>query len=357
MKLITSLLLLFLASFAYGQGILTFKNNTAEFKNLKADNVPTTANLSFTNTGNQPVIITRVNCISSQVKTDWEKAPILPGKTSEIKLSFVSADMPENFDYSVNVFSNANNSRQQLNVKANIVDNPGKPFLLYKYNMQGLKFKSGILSLDKVYTHQQICDTVYFYNTTAENVKIEPRYLPAYIQVKTVPESVAPNQKGTILITFNAQAKNDYGYCYETILFAINGDMSNYQNHLSLTASIVEDFSKLSAKDIANAPVAAFTKTEVEFGTIKAGEKADCDYTLTNNGKTELVIRKTKAGCGCTAVTMGETRIAPGKSTTIRATFDSNGKMGRQYKSVTVITNDPKNPEIVLTLSGNITEK
>ncbi len=39
--------------------------------------------------------------------------------------------------------------------------------------------------------------------------------------------------------------------------------------------------------------------------------------------KSDLIIRKTKPGCGCTAITLGESTIAPGMSTTIRATFDS----------------------------------
>ena len=78
---------------------------------------------------------------------------------------------------------------------------------------------------------------------------------------------------------------------------------------------------------------------------------------MKNNGKSDLIIRKTKASCGCTAVTMGETILSPGQSTTIRATFDSTGKSGRQYKSITVITNDPQHPETLLTITGNIANK
>ena len=73
-----------------------------------------------------------------------------------------------------------------------------------------------------------------------------------------------------------------------------------------------------------------------------------------SGGKSILFIRKTKASCGCTAVTLGQKEIQPGQSTTIRATFDSTGKSGRQYKSITVITNDPSQPENTLTISGNV---
>ena len=119
----------------------------------------------------------------------------------------------------------------------------------------------------------------------------------------------------------------------------------------------MEDFSKLSKQDRQNAPLAHFDKKEVSFGELKQGERANCDFTLTNKGKSNLYVRKTRASCGCTAVTLGENTIAPGKSTVIRVTFNSTGKSGRQYKSITVITNDPANPEMILNVNGNIKVK
>lgn len=357
MKLILLILSLLCTISGFAQGILNFEKTTVNLNKIKADDQPTYVSFKFKNTGNQPIIISRVNSITSQIKTEWEKAPIPPGKSSEIKASFISAEMPEKFDFNINVFSNAQNPRQTLNLGATIIENPAKMELSYKYNMQGIKFKSGMLSFDKIYTHQTLSDTVYFFNSRKDDVKIEPKYLPEYIQVKPVSVSIAPGKKGMFVISFDAQKKNDYGYCYETILFSYNGDMADYQNRLTLTALITEDFSKLTQKQLASAPIAFIEKKDFDFGNIKEGEKANCDYVLVNKGKTELSIRKTKAGCGCTAVTMGESRIAPGQSTTIRATFDSSGKRGRQYKSVTIITNDPKNPEIIVNLSGNVVEK
>lgn len=357
MKFLIFTLLLLLTVTTFGQGILSFTQTTIEFKNLKADNVPTVAIFKFKNIGNQPIIITRVVGLSSFIQADWEKAPIAPGKTSEIKASFLSSETPEKFDLPVNVYSNAQPAMQQLSVKANIIENPQKPELLYKYNMQGVMFKDGMVAFDKVFTNQLVTDTVTFYNARKENTKLEAKYLPSYMQVKVIPESVAPGKKGMLIVSFNAKERNDYGYCYESILLALNGDMANYQNRLTLTASIVEDFSKLSVKELKEAPVAFIDKKEVNFGDIKEGEKANCDYLLVNKGKSDLMIRKTKAGCGCTAVTMGTTQVAPGQSTTIRATFDSSSKQGRQYKSVTIITNDPQNSEITVTLTGNVTGK
>ena len=111
----------------------------------------------------------------------------------------------------------------------------------------------------------------------------------------------------------------------------------------------------MSEADLAEAPTASFKTKEESFGDIRKGTKADCHFTLTNTGKRPLFIRATKTSCGCAAVTLGKKIVAPGESATIRVTFDSAGKSGRQYKTVTVITNDPRQPETELRIKGNVT--
>lgn len=76
--------------------------------------------------------------------------------------------------------------------------------------------------------------------------------------------------------------------------WSVNGS-KEYSNRLSVTAELSEDFSKLSPKDKANAPIAQFDKKECNFGEIKQGEKTSCDFTLTNAGKSILFIRKNES--------------------------------------------------------------
>lgn len=305
------------------------------------------------NTGTQPVIITRVTPMTSLLKADWPKSPLLPGKSCDIKITFIPMQLLENFNMRILVYSNVNPARKELILTGNLVDNPSKPELLYKYNMNGLKFKNNNINFKKVYTWQVATDTLEYYNTLKDAVSLGVIYKSNHLQATFEPAQVAPGKKGKIIVTFDAPKANDYGYVYESLILSVNGS-KEYSNRLSVTAELSEDFSKLSPKDKANAPIAQFDKKECNFGEIKQGEKTSCDFTLTNAGKSILFIRKTKASCGCTAVTLGQKEIQPGQSTTIRATFDSTGKSGRQYKSITVITNDPSQPENTLTISGNV---
>lgn len=344
---------LFLTFSTFAQGVLQFKEKEILLKDLPADDQPTTVTYTFTNKGDQPIIISRISPMSSQIRADWDRKPIAPKETGNIRLSFNSVQMPPNFNYNILVYSNATPNRDQIRLGANIVDNPQKPELLYRYNLEGLKFKNSTIQLNNIYDWQIVSDTVYFFNTRKDSVQIGVNYTPAHITVTCPDTKAAPGQQGKLIITYDAPKKNDYGHSYESIILSID-NKRDYKNRLSVTANITEDFSKLSKKQLANAPVASFEKKEISFGDIKPKEKATCDFKLTNTGKSDLIIRKTRASCGCTAVALGQNTIAPGESTVIRATFDSTGKSGRQYKTITVITNDPKSPEYMLTISGNI---
>lgn len=355
MKTLIFILFLLASAPVFAQeGILSFEKKNIDLLDLKVDDIPTVVAFPFQNTGNAPVLISKVVATSSMLTLEWPKEPILPGKSAEIKVKFRSVDISLRFNYYINVTANTN-QRIRLGLSGNIVDNPEKDDLLYKTELSnGLRFKGTFLAFTKIFNNQILSDTLYYYNKGNEDITLVFDNLPEYIRADFRPKSVAPGKKGMLILTFDANKKNDYGYGYDNLLLTVN-NTRNYQNRITVTANIMEDFSKLTAQQLAIAPVSHVEKRTIDFGTIKEGEKVDCDFIIENRGKTDLYIRKVKPACGCTAITLGDEKIKPGKSTGIRATFDSAYKPGTQHKSVTVITNDPKAPEILLILTGNVT--
>lgn len=350
--LLTGFLIL-AATTVFSQGIAEIKQPVLVLKDLLADDRPQTKIFEIKNTGNKPFIITRATSMSAQVETQWSREPIAPGKSGKIQATFTSSRFQERFDYKIMVYTNLTDKGTELRITGNVTDNPEKPTLLYKYTLAGIKFRASNISFGDIYTWQKATDTIYYLNTRKEPVRIEPLNKPAYLHFNFQPATVAPGQRGAMIVTFDAPEKNDYGYNYDNILLSVN-KTKDFRNRITITANITEDFSRLTPGELANAPIVEFTSKELSFGEIKQGEKTDCDFILKNTGKRTLFIRKTKASCGCTAVTIGNKAVQPGQSTIIRTTFDSKGKSGRQYKTITVITNDPRHPETTLRIRGNV---
>lgn len=101
-------------------------------------------------------------------------------------------------------------------------------------------------------------------------------------------------------------------------------------------------------------PQLAIQQTSHDFGEIKQGETVSHDFVLSNSGGDLLKITNVRASCGCTAAKPEKDELAPGESTNLTVKFNSTGRMGKQHKTITVFSNDPKNPEMVLTITGSI---
>jgi hypothetical protein len=181
--------------------------------------------------------------------------------------------------------------------------------------------------------------------------------LPIYITCKLVPDKqLNPKQKGMVIVTYDASKRNDFGYVNDQFTLLTN-DSIQPEKTIKISANIVEDFSKLTPEQLQNAPKITFENSTYNFGTIREGDKVEHDYTFSNTGKSELIIRKTKVSCGCTAGTPEKTNLKPGESSKIHVIFNSAGKSGQQRKTITIICNDPSNSTAIINLEGTIDKK
>ncbi len=90
------------------------------------------------------------------------------------------------------------------------------------------------------------------------------------------------------------------------------------------------------------------------MGRIAEGAQVEKSYRFTNRGKIDLVITDVRASCGCTvAKNWPRMPIAPGASSAITVNFNSEGRPGKQHKTITVVANTNP-PTTVLTLSGEV---
>ena len=89
----------------------------------------------------------------------------------------------------------------------------------------------------------------------------------------------------------------------------------------------------------------------INFGEIIEGEKVNLEFRIKNTGKGDLIIANAKASCGCTQLEYPKEIIKAGNKESVRVTFDSRNKKGKQKKTITLTTN--ATPSIkILTIEG-----
>lgn len=117
-------------------------------------------------------------------------------------------------------------------------------------------------------------------------------------------------------------------------------------------------FAGFSTRAQTHGAVITWEKTTYDFGDLNQGEKVEHTFKFRNTGDEPLVITNVQVTCGCTTP-KGWARdpIAPGKSSELTISFNSQGKFGRVNKVVTVLSN-ATNPEGgQLTFTANVLAK
>ncbi|MBA4055151.1 MAG: hypothetical protein C0490_10595 [Marivirga sp.] len=105
-------------------------------------------------------------------------------------------------------------------------------------------------------------------------------------------------------------------------------------------------------------PVIKFDKKVHDFGDIFQGDKVEETFHFTNTGTEPLIITNVQVTCGCTTP-KGWPRdpIAPGGKGELTVAFNSAGKMGRQNKVVTVVSNATNADGSQISFTTNVLEK
>lgn len=108
----------------------------------------------------------------------------------------------------------------------------------------------------------------------------------------------------------------------------------------------------------ASGPLITWGASSHDFGDITQGEKVEFTFKFTNNGTEPLIITNVTTQCGCTTP-KGWPRdpVLPGGSGEITLAFNSAGKLGRQNKVATVVSNAANKDGGQLVLSGNVLER
>jgi hypothetical protein len=177
--------------------------------------------------------------------------------------------------------------------------------------------------------------------------------IPAHIQLSLIPEKLAPKQKGIIKIMFDPIKKNDLGFLSDNITIQTDSIVTE-KNQFNVISTIEEFFPEMSAEELDKSPKLLISERVFDFGKVKSGDLVVAEFTLTNGGKEKLNFRKIKSNCSCVTYEIKSSNIKKGKSQVLKLTFDTSGRRGNQYKTISIFSNDPTAPTQMITIKGTL---
>jgi hypothetical protein len=358
-RLTIAILLSIVMQASFGQqqnAAIAFEKTIHDYGTIKEDAGIAYYDFAFTNTGGSPLIVQRVTSTCGCTTPEWPKEPIAPGAKGKIRVGYDPKGRPGPIHKTMTVYSNAETPAVVLQITGKVQEREKTLEEIYTMPVGDLRFERGHLSFGKLLVNKTVTDTLKFMNFSDQPFRVGANTKGMdYLSVRFIPETVKPREVAMMVVTYNAGKRNDWGFVIDRISLTKN-DVTIPNSFISISGSIEEDFSGLTEQQLANSPRIEFSQTAFDFGDIKEGVNAEYEFTFRNAGKSDLMIRKVKPSCGCTTVEPSQKVLKPGESSSIKASFRTNGYSGRQSKSITVITNDPKMSTVVLRLSGNVSK-
>jgi hypothetical protein len=336
--------------------LINFSLTNHDFGTFQEEKGPVSFEFELTNPGTAPLIINNVTATCGCTTPEWPKKPIPPGGKGTIKATYDPSNRPGSFVKTITVFSNASSTGTVLTIRGQVTPKKKKPEEIFRRKIGDLGITRIHLSFNRVLFSQIVTDSIGIYNFGEKPIDLSFERIPKYININKIPTILNPKEEGVIVITFDSNIVNDWGLVSDRIKMLVNKE-SFQGNELGITANVEEDFSKLSESDLLTAPQVEFTEIKKDFGIVKEGDVIEHDFVFKNNGKSDLIIRKIRSSCGCTTVSPKVNLLKPGEESSLSASFKTSGFTGRQTKSITVITNDPKRPTVVLQLSGTVNKE
>jgi hypothetical protein len=354
------------AAVAFSQPKIQFLSKDHDFGIIKEQEGPKTFNFIVTNTGDSALVIKNVVPSCGCTTPGWTQSPIPPKGQGKVTATFDPAGKPGVFSKTLAVYSNAKPEVEVLVIKGEVTAKVKTIEDLFPFAAGPVRMERNQISFDNIKKTEKKIRVMPIINNSGEPAKVEFENLQPYIVMKATPETLKPGQKGLVEATYDATKNPSWGNVTDMAKIKVNGVVQKYMVngvaqgdvYLYVTANLVEDFSGLSKEDLMNAPVFKLAATTVDIGTMQAGTTKEVEFKYKNDGKRDLIIRYIKPNCGCTAIQQGAMAVKPGQESSIKATFNSTGYApGKLSKSIYVYTDDPKNSEVMLSLTAEVVAK
>jgi len=338
------------------KAVLVFDVKAHEFGKINEEDGKVTHVFNFTNKGNSPLVVSRVQASCGCTTPTWTKEPIEPGKRGSITVTFNPSGRPGSFSKSITVYSNATDEQEVLTIHGEVMPKASGENATFPVLMGMLRLKSKVVQMNNVDKGKSQVKELDIKNTSNVPLKATIDNLPFYLTATVTPETLKPNEEGKVTFTFNSTKCSQWGPISDDVYVLLNGQKKYSEEYkLTVVNNVVEDFSKLPLDQKRKAPILEIPVRLLNLGTVKEGRKSSGKFKISNKGQNALEVRRIINNNKELSVRQAKLTVAGGKSSEIIVDLNTKNLTEGDYKkSFTVQTNDPDNSFLILVLSWKV---
>lgn len=309
--------------------------------------MPVTATFELRNKGLRKLVIHDVKADCYCTKVDFPKGEIGVGDKFTIRMTYDARQLGH-FNKQAAILSNGSKNPVYITMTGVVLTDLKDWSGSYPYDYNGLLGTINNLEFDNVNKGEQRTFEMLVMNNGTQAMRPNVLHLPAYLTAKAYPETLAPGHSGKVLFTLHSEKIHNYGLTQTSVYLAQElGEKVTPSTEIPVSAVLLP-----SVVQTANAPVLELSDTTLNLDFGKRS-KASGEIVLTNKGLSRLDISSLQMFTRGLKVTLGKSRLLPGESTRLKITaVAAELKKARAVPRVLMITNDPKQSKVVITVKS-----
>lgn len=306
-------------------------------------------NVSYTfkyvNSGDCPLTIVSARTSCGCTTPKYTHTPIEPGDSGCVTVTFNPTGRPGRFNKRINITFNEINTPIALSIKGSVIGSEESVATQYPIAVSSnLRLSRPAVIFGQIKKGATRSVTINAYNASHDTIYPTTNALPPYLSATIVPDTVAPAEQFAIICYFKSAQCDEYGF--------ISDSISLKDCSIPVTAIVEEDFSKLTPKQLAKSPEAYLPNGRCDFGKLGSDPVVQT-LTLKNKGQSKLIVRRIYTTDNGIDVSIDNTTLKPGKTTTIHITVRPDELTGALLNArINLITNDPVNPNQTIRVVG-----
>ena len=328
---------------------ISFETINHDFGLIKDEPLNLIHAFNYVNTGDSVLVITDVKYNCKCTALGWD-APLHPGDTSKIYVSVSPKRNLVAFNERFEVVSNAINEEVVFYLQGLNTSSLEKSSF-YKHKMGAFAMESQYISFGNIIKSKRPMKEVTWFNESNDTVRIDSLTLesPDYLAITFDTYKIAPHRQGRMVVQLISDSCDRVGYGVDNVRFITNEKGDDYIKEFFVVSTLFPNLPKTE-------PTASgiIEPSLVNLGTLEEGERGVAGVMITNVGAAPLKILKVDTNCDCVRLSQLPSSLAQGASVAFDVYFDTSGRVGKQYKRISIFTNDPINPVLTIDLKAHL---
>lgn len=309
---------------------------------------PVSVTFNMVNTGSQVLHIDDVRTGCGCATATYPKGSIGADEKFDITTTY-RADRLGHFERQLLVYSNGSRQPFMLTLRGVVVSEPSSFTGTYACVLGKVKADRATVEFDDVNRGDRPTAEINILNPTSHAVQPVVMHLPPYLKADVSPSAIAPDRAGVVRLTLLSDRLRDYGLT-QTIVYlgSSPGEKVNEDKAVEVSAVLLPKFAQMTEAQMAEQPRLTMTADVLDLGSLGGKKRKRGDITLTNSGRSDLVISSVQMFTSGMQVSLSSTRLKPGESARLRITAEKRMLRQKTRPRVLMITNDPRMPKVTV---------